>query len=86
MPLVAEPANNAGAPAATAPAGLPATDLWLRRIQRATERSAHWFQVSHTYVPYGRGIRPRNQRRAEIPVSARSERDMLHSVLMVNAD
>eukprot|EP00959_Pyramimonas_sp_CCMP1952_P010555 221120-Pyramimonas_sp.AAC.1 len=43
-------------------------------------------------MPYGRDIRPRNQRRAESPVSARSganansRRDMLHVVLIVNAD
>eukprot|EP00959_Pyramimonas_sp_CCMP1952_P410934 8611650-Pyramimonas_sp.AAC.1 len=72
MPLVGEPANNAGTPAATAPAGLPANHMWLRRMGRATERSAHWLQVSHAHVPYGRDIRPRNQRRAESPASARS--------------
>eukprot|EP00959_Pyramimonas_sp_CCMP1952_P010554 221119-Pyramimonas_sp.AAC.1 len=43
-------------------------------------------------MPYGRDIRPRNQPRAESPVSARSgssaisDRDMPHAVLMVNAD
>eukprot|EP00959_Pyramimonas_sp_CCMP1952_P189783 3970271-Pyramimonas_sp.AAC.1 len=43
-------------------------------------------------MPHGRGNRPRSQRMTESPVSARSgigaisERDMLHAVLMVNAD
>eukprot|EP00959_Pyramimonas_sp_CCMP1952_P223606 4675308-Pyramimonas_sp.AAC.1 len=43
-------------------------------------------------MPYGRDIRPRNQRRTESPVSARSgngaisERDMLHIVFMVDTD
>eukprot|EP00959_Pyramimonas_sp_CCMP1952_P313822 6569275-Pyramimonas_sp.AAC.1 len=66
--------------------------MWLRRMERATERSAHLLQVSHAHMPYGRDIRPRSQRRTETPVSARSgssaisERDMLHAVLMANAD
>eukprot|EP00959_Pyramimonas_sp_CCMP1952_P461827 9482237-Pyramimonas_sp.AAC.1 len=76
----------------TTPAVLPASDLWLRRMGRATERSAQWPQAPHTYMPYGRDIRPRSQRRTESPVSARSgnsaisERDILHAVLMVNTD
>eukprot|EP00959_Pyramimonas_sp_CCMP1952_P063220 1321346-Pyramimonas_sp.AAC.1 len=43
-------------------------------------------------MPYGRDIRPRNQRRAESLACARSgasaisERDMLRTVLMVNTD
>eukprot|EP00959_Pyramimonas_sp_CCMP1952_P404365 8473431-Pyramimonas_sp.AAC.1 len=61
-------------------------------MQRATDRSAQWLQSPHAYVPYGRGIRPRNQHRTESPVSVRSgtseisERDMLHTVFMANAD
>eukprot|EP00959_Pyramimonas_sp_CCMP1952_P406602 8522091-Pyramimonas_sp.AAC.1 len=58
MPLVAEPANNAGAPAVTAPAGLPANDARLRRIEKTTERSANWLQISHAYTPYGRDFPP----------------------------
>eukprot|EP00959_Pyramimonas_sp_CCMP1952_P224759 4699873-Pyramimonas_sp.AAC.1 len=72
-----------GAPTAATPAGFPANDQWLRRIERATERSSHWLQVSHGYTPYGRPLR--NQRRAESPLSIRSgtsaisERDLLHT-------
>eukprot|EP00959_Pyramimonas_sp_CCMP1952_P279196 5837135-Pyramimonas_sp.AAC.1 len=40
VPLISATANNAGAPATTAPSALPATDTWLRRMERATERSA----------------------------------------------
>eukprot|EP00959_Pyramimonas_sp_CCMP1952_P140056 2930854-Pyramimonas_sp.AAC.1 len=72
MPLIAEPANHAGTPATTAPAALRANDTWLRRLERATERSAQWPQAPHTYVPYGRDNRPRSQRRTESPASARS--------------
>eukprot|EP00959_Pyramimonas_sp_CCMP1952_P354493 7426133-Pyramimonas_sp.AAC.1 len=53
MPLVAEPANNAGAPAATAPAGLPDNDMWLKRIERATESSAHWLKYHMHTCPTG---------------------------------
>eukprot|EP00959_Pyramimonas_sp_CCMP1952_P334773 7010403-Pyramimonas_sp.AAC.1 len=38
MPLIAETANNPGRPATIAPAALPANDMWLRRMERATER------------------------------------------------
>eukprot|EP00959_Pyramimonas_sp_CCMP1952_P279127 5835604-Pyramimonas_sp.AAC.1 len=43
------------------------------------------FRSPRTYMPHGRDLRPRNQRRAESPVSMRSgssgisERDMLHT-------
>eukprot|EP00959_Pyramimonas_sp_CCMP1952_P140338 2936595-Pyramimonas_sp.AAC.1 len=66
--------------------------MWLKRMGRATERSAHWLQVSHAHTPHGRDIRPRSQRRTESPASARSgnsaksERDMLHTVSTVNTD
>eukprot|EP00959_Pyramimonas_sp_CCMP1952_P074579 1558171-Pyramimonas_sp.AAC.1 len=58
MPLVAESASNAGTPAAIAPAALPAKAPWLRRMVRATERSAQWLQLSHAHMPYGSYIRP----------------------------
>eukprot|EP00959_Pyramimonas_sp_CCMP1952_P375320 7860867-Pyramimonas_sp.AAC.1 len=45
MPLIAESAHNAETPATTAPAALPANDMWLRRMERATERSAQWLQA-----------------------------------------
>eukprot|EP00959_Pyramimonas_sp_CCMP1952_P135993 2845271-Pyramimonas_sp.AAC.1 len=35
MPLPAESAAIAGTPAAATPAGFPATDAWLRRIERS---------------------------------------------------
>eukprot|EP00959_Pyramimonas_sp_CCMP1952_P256052 5348037-Pyramimonas_sp.AAC.1 len=66
--------------------------MWLRRMERATERSAEWLRAPHTIAPHGRDIRPRSQRRKQSPVSARSgnsamsERDMLHAVSMVNPD
>eukprot|EP00959_Pyramimonas_sp_CCMP1952_P259725 5430564-Pyramimonas_sp.AAC.1 len=44
----------------------------VRRMERATERSAQWLQAPHAYMPYGRDIRPRSQRRTERPVIARS--------------
>eukprot|EP00959_Pyramimonas_sp_CCMP1952_P377076 7898166-Pyramimonas_sp.AAC.1 len=47
-PLIAETANNAGTPATTIPAALPASDMWLRRMGRATERSAQWLQAPRT--------------------------------------
>eukprot|EP00959_Pyramimonas_sp_CCMP1952_P298146 6236501-Pyramimonas_sp.AAC.1 len=92
MPLAAETANNAGAPATSAP--LPATvnDTWLRRMERAIDRGSQWLQSARAYMPDGRDIRPRNQRRTESPASVRSgntaisERDMLHAVFMVNTD
>eukprot|EP00959_Pyramimonas_sp_CCMP1952_P068892 1438137-Pyramimonas_sp.AAC.1 len=86
MPLIAETANNAGAPAASAPPAVPVNDTWLRRMKSATDRSAQWLQSPHAYKPYGRDIRPGNQRRTESPVSMRigagaiSERDMLRAV------
>eukprot|EP00959_Pyramimonas_sp_CCMP1952_P296787 6209048-Pyramimonas_sp.AAC.1 len=40
MPLMAETSNGAGASATTAPAALPASDMSLRRMERAAERSA----------------------------------------------
>eukprot|EP00959_Pyramimonas_sp_CCMP1952_P073730 1541220-Pyramimonas_sp.AAC.1 len=61
-------------------------------MERATDRSAQWLQSSHSYMPYGRDLRPRSQRRTESPASMRSgnsgisERDMLHTVLMINTD
>eukprot|EP00959_Pyramimonas_sp_CCMP1952_P421792 8836275-Pyramimonas_sp.AAC.1 len=66
--------------------------MWLRRMERATGRSAQWLQSPHTSMPHGRDTRPRSQRRTESPVGARSgigaisERDMLHAVLMVSTD
>eukprot|EP00959_Pyramimonas_sp_CCMP1952_P356591 7467742-Pyramimonas_sp.AAC.1 len=63
-------APAATAPAATAPAALLANDAWLRRMERATDRSAQWLQSPHTYMPCGRDTRPRSQRRAESPVRA----------------
>eukprot|EP00959_Pyramimonas_sp_CCMP1952_P268627 5616694-Pyramimonas_sp.AAC.1 len=88
MPLVAETADNAGAPATSAPPSVPVNDTRLRRMKRATDRSAQWLQSLRACMPYGRDIRPRNQRRAEGPVSVRSgtsaisERDVLHAVFM----
>eukprot|EP00959_Pyramimonas_sp_CCMP1952_P095329 1993605-Pyramimonas_sp.AAC.1 len=61
MPLVAESADIAGAPAAAVPAGLPANDQWQRRI-RATEMSAQWLQVPYGSMPYGRPLRTRRPR------------------------
>eukprot|EP00959_Pyramimonas_sp_CCMP1952_P152003 3180201-Pyramimonas_sp.AAC.1 len=61
MPLVAETANNAGAPATSAPPTVPVNDTWLRRMERATDRSAQWLQSPRTYMPSGRDIRPRSQ-------------------------
>eukprot|EP00959_Pyramimonas_sp_CCMP1952_P104928 2193321-Pyramimonas_sp.AAC.1 len=61
-------------------------------MERATDRSAQWLQSSRAYMPYGRDICSRSQRRTEGPVSMRSgnsgipERDMLHTVLLVNTD
>eukprot|EP00959_Pyramimonas_sp_CCMP1952_P295235 6174848-Pyramimonas_sp.AAC.1 len=63
MPLVAETANNAGAPATLAPPSALVNDAWLRRMERATDRSAQWLQSPRTHMAYGRDIRPRNQRR-----------------------
>eukprot|EP00959_Pyramimonas_sp_CCMP1952_P406319 8515752-Pyramimonas_sp.AAC.1 len=60
-------------------------------MERAAELSAQWLQSLFTHT-YGRGTRPRRQRRTESPASALSgvgaisERDMLHTVLMVNTD
>eukprot|EP00959_Pyramimonas_sp_CCMP1952_P397873 8336481-Pyramimonas_sp.AAC.1 len=85
MPLVAETANNAGAPATSAPPSVPVNDAWLRRMGRATDRGAQWLQSPRAYMSYGRDVRPRNQRRTEGPVSARSgngaisERDVQHA-------
>eukprot|EP00959_Pyramimonas_sp_CCMP1952_P241119 5039054-Pyramimonas_sp.AAC.1 len=90
MPLIAETANNAGAPATSSPPSVPVNDAWLRRMERATDKSAQWLQSPHAYMPYGRDIRPRSQRRTESPVSVRSgssaisERNGLHTVLMVD--
>eukprot|EP00959_Pyramimonas_sp_CCMP1952_P205043 4287447-Pyramimonas_sp.AAC.1 len=67
MPLVSETADNAGAPARSAPPSVPVNDTWLRRMERATDRSAQWVQSSHAYMPYGRDLRPRSQRRTESP-------------------
>eukprot|EP00959_Pyramimonas_sp_CCMP1952_P023207 488213-Pyramimonas_sp.AAC.2 len=92
MAAVAEIDNNAGAPARSAPPSVPVNDTRLRSMERATDRSAQWLQSPHTYMPYGRDPRPRNQRRTESPVSVRSgnsgisERDMLRTVCMVNTD
>eukprot|EP00959_Pyramimonas_sp_CCMP1952_P445792 9333526-Pyramimonas_sp.AAC.1 len=72
MPLMAEAANNGGAPATTAPAALPANDMWLRHMERATDRIAQWPQSPHTYMPDGRDTCPRSQRRTESPVCVRS--------------
>eukprot|EP00959_Pyramimonas_sp_CCMP1952_P058059 1211964-Pyramimonas_sp.AAC.1 len=61
-------------------------------MERATDRSAQWRQSPHAYMPYGRGFRPRSQRRTESLVSMRggksgiSERDMLRTVLMITTD
>eukprot|EP00959_Pyramimonas_sp_CCMP1952_P121666 2544076-Pyramimonas_sp.AAC.1 len=66
-PLLAEAANNAGTPAATAPATVPVNDMWLRRMERATDGSAQWLQPPHTYMPHGRDARLRSQRRTESP-------------------
>eukprot|EP00959_Pyramimonas_sp_CCMP1952_P228788 4783772-Pyramimonas_sp.AAC.2 len=60
--------------------------MWLRRTERATDRSAQWLQSPRTYMPFGRDTRPRSQRRTEGPAIVRSgicaisERDMLHTV------
>eukprot|EP00959_Pyramimonas_sp_CCMP1952_P233960 4889022-Pyramimonas_sp.AAC.1 len=92
MPLVAETANTAGAHATSAPPSEPVNGKWLRRMERATDRGAQWLQSPRTRMPYGRDICPRNQRRTESRVSARSgssamsERDMLHTVCTVNTD
>eukprot|EP00959_Pyramimonas_sp_CCMP1952_P254025 5306729-Pyramimonas_sp.AAC.1 len=92
MPLVTKTANNAGTPATSSPPSVPVNDTLLRRMERATDRSAKWLQSPHTHTPYWRDIRPRSQRRTESPIcvrsgnSAISERDMLHTVFMVNAD
>eukprot|EP00959_Pyramimonas_sp_CCMP1952_P262287 5484749-Pyramimonas_sp.AAC.1 len=67
MPLVAESADAAGAPAETTPAGLPANEAWLRRIERSTDRSMHWLRAPDGSVPYGR---PVCARRTESPASA----------------
>eukprot|EP00959_Pyramimonas_sp_CCMP1952_P041520 868363-Pyramimonas_sp.AAC.1 len=62
--------------------------MWWRRMERAAERSAQWLQAPHTHMPFGRDTRPRSQRRTGGPASARSgisaisERDMPHTVLM----
>eukprot|EP00959_Pyramimonas_sp_CCMP1952_P363799 7618166-Pyramimonas_sp.AAC.1 len=69
MPLIAETANTAGAPAAAAPFAVPVNDTWLRRMERSLDRSAQWLQSPHTHMPHGRDIRPRNQRRTESPVA-----------------
>eukprot|EP00959_Pyramimonas_sp_CCMP1952_P220542 4611027-Pyramimonas_sp.AAC.1 len=85
MPLVAETDSNAATPARSAPPSVPVNDTWLRRMERATDRSAPWLQSSHAYMPYGRDLRARCQRRTESPASMRSgksgisERDMLHT-------
>eukprot|EP00959_Pyramimonas_sp_CCMP1952_P055840 1166931-Pyramimonas_sp.AAC.1 len=87
--LVAESADAAGAPAEPTPAGLPANEARLKRIERFTDRSMHWLRAPYGSVPHGRPLRTR---RTENPESARSgasaisERDMLHVVPMVNAD
>eukprot|EP00959_Pyramimonas_sp_CCMP1952_P145183 3039927-Pyramimonas_sp.AAC.1 len=61
MPPVAETANNAGAPATSAPPSVPVDDTWLRRMEKATDRSAQWLQSRRTHMPYGRDMRPRSQ-------------------------
>eukprot|EP00959_Pyramimonas_sp_CCMP1952_P233938 4888619-Pyramimonas_sp.AAC.1 len=49
IPLVAETDSTAGAPARSAPPSAPMNDAWLRRVDRATDRSAQWLQSSsHT--------------------------------------
>eukprot|EP00959_Pyramimonas_sp_CCMP1952_P006567 137059-Pyramimonas_sp.AAC.1 len=63
MPLVAEIGNNAGAPARSAPPSVPVNDTWLRRADRATDRGAQWLQSPRAYMPHGRDLRPRNQRK-----------------------
>eukprot|EP00959_Pyramimonas_sp_CCMP1952_P335076 7016419-Pyramimonas_sp.AAC.1 len=84
-PLVAETDNNAGTPARSAPPSVPVNDTWLRRMERATDRSAQLLQSSLSDMPYGRDLRPRSQRRTQSLVSMRSgnsgisERDMLHT-------
>eukprot|EP00959_Pyramimonas_sp_CCMP1952_P390460 8182090-Pyramimonas_sp.AAC.1 len=40
MPLLSETADNVGVPATTAPAALTANEMWLGRMERASERSA----------------------------------------------
>eukprot|EP00959_Pyramimonas_sp_CCMP1952_P154881 3240447-Pyramimonas_sp.AAC.1 len=61
-------------------------------MERATDGSAQWLQSSHAYMPCGRDLHSRSQRRTESLASMRSvnsgisERDMLHTVLMLNAD
>eukprot|EP00959_Pyramimonas_sp_CCMP1952_P061053 1275717-Pyramimonas_sp.AAC.1 len=88
MPLVADTANNAGVPATSPPPSVPVNDTWLRRMERATDRSAQWLHSPRACMPYGRDIRPRNLRGTESPVSVRSgnsaisECDMLRTVLM----
>eukprot|EP00959_Pyramimonas_sp_CCMP1952_P391625 8206893-Pyramimonas_sp.AAC.1 len=58
-------------------------------VERATEGDAQWPPAPHGSMPYGRSLRTR---RTESPASARSgasatsERNMLHTVLMVNSD
>eukprot|EP00959_Pyramimonas_sp_CCMP1952_P258751 5408977-Pyramimonas_sp.AAC.1 len=92
MPLVAETDNNAGTPARSAPPSVLANGTWLRCVERATDRSAQWLQSPRAYMPYGRDLRPRSQRRRESPVSMRSgnsgisEREMQHTVFMTNTD
>eukprot|EP00959_Pyramimonas_sp_CCMP1952_P188012 3931309-Pyramimonas_sp.AAC.1 len=67
-------------------------DTRSRRMERVIDRSAQWLQSSHAYMPCGRDLRSCRQHRTESPVSMRSgnsgipERDMLHTVLMVNTD
>eukprot|EP00959_Pyramimonas_sp_CCMP1952_P170622 3565653-Pyramimonas_sp.AAC.1 len=58
MPLVAETDNNAGRPARSAPPSVPVNDAWLRRKERATDRSAQWLQSPRAYMPHGRNLRP----------------------------
>eukprot|EP00959_Pyramimonas_sp_CCMP1952_P452897 9467348-Pyramimonas_sp.AAC.1 len=55
----------------------------LRRVEKATGRGAQWLQAPHAHVPYGRDIRPRSQRRG---TSAISERDVLHTMLIMNTN
>eukprot|EP00959_Pyramimonas_sp_CCMP1952_P184356 3855032-Pyramimonas_sp.AAC.1 len=84
MPLIAEAANNAGAPAASAPAAVLVNDMRLRRMERATDRGAQWLQSQHTYMPYGRDASAQSAQdspaSARSGISAISERDMLHTV------
>eukprot|EP00959_Pyramimonas_sp_CCMP1952_P365931 7663898-Pyramimonas_sp.AAC.1 len=85
MPLVAGTNSNAGVPARSAPPSVPVNDMWLRRMGRAADRGAQWLQSSYSYMPYGRDLRPRSQRRTGGLVGMRSgnsgisERDMLHA-------